>query len=82
MRLRPCPCCGFLTIGEPASYEVCEVCLWEDDGQGEDDLEAVRGGPNGAFSLSQARLNFEQFGAYDPAKRTLSRKPKPKELPQ
>jgi len=28
----PCPSCGFLTFGEPAgSYEICELCGWEDD---------------------------------------------------
>jgi hypothetical protein len=28
----PCPCCGYLTFGEPpGSYEICPVCFWEDD---------------------------------------------------
>nr|WP_251151087.1 CPCC family cysteine-rich protein [Cellulosimicrobium sp. Marseille-Q4280] len=28
----PCPCCGHLTFGEsPGSYEICNVCYWEDD---------------------------------------------------
>lgn len=28
----PCPCCGFETFSEPpGSYEICEVCGWEDD---------------------------------------------------
>lgn len=28
----PCPSCGFLTFGEPpGSYEICELCGWEDD---------------------------------------------------
>jgi hypothetical protein len=26
-----CPCCGFKTIDEPFSYEICEICGWEDD---------------------------------------------------
>ena len=30
--LFPCPSCGFLTFGEPpGSYEICELCGWEDD---------------------------------------------------
>ncbi|MFF1770133.1 CPCC family cysteine-rich protein [Streptomyces sp. NPDC058249] len=28
-----CPCCGFLTLDERGSYEICPVCFWEDDGQ-------------------------------------------------
>ncbi|WP_350277131.1 CPCC family cysteine-rich protein [Kribbella sp. HUAS MG21] len=28
----PCPCCGYLMYDEePGSYEICEVCGWEDD---------------------------------------------------
>lgn len=28
----PCPCCGYLTMGEPpGSYEICDICFWEDD---------------------------------------------------
>ncbi len=59
----PCPCCGFPTIGERASYDICTICWWEDDGQdgGENDPRAdeVWGGPNGRYSLSAARANFE-----------------------
>ena len=28
----PCPCCGYLMFNEePGSYDICEVCGWEDD---------------------------------------------------
>ena len=28
----PCPCCGFLISTEkPGSYEICDICGWEDD---------------------------------------------------
>lgn len=28
-----CPCCGFLTLDERGTFEICPVCFWEDDGQ-------------------------------------------------
>ena len=27
----PCPVCGEKTIEEPNTYDICEVCDWEDD---------------------------------------------------
>jgi len=59
----PCPCCGYLTLAEPGGFEICPVCFWEDDGQGDADAGEVRGGPNGSLSLTQARANFRTFGA-------------------
>jgi hypothetical protein len=38
-----CPCCGYPTLSEPVAYEICELCNWEDDGQGDADAEEVRG---------------------------------------
>lgn len=58
-----CPCCEFKTLDQPGAFEICAVCQWEDDGQGDRDLVVVRGGPNGDLSLQQARLNFAAFGA-------------------
>ena len=29
--LLPCPCCGQRTLSEEGEYEICPVCLWEDD---------------------------------------------------
>ena len=62
----PCPCCGNRTLSEPAAYEICPVCFWEDDGQGDNDANVVRGGPNSDLSLTVARENFKRFGAADP----------------
>ena len=59
----PCPCCGFLTLGEPApgTFVICPVCGWEDD-----EVQFVNpqleGGAN-PLSLQEARLNFLTFGA-------------------
>lgn len=58
-----CPCCGFRTLDQPGAFEICPVCHWEDEGQGDNDVEAVRGGPNGDLSLQKARQNFVAFGA-------------------
>ena len=35
----PCPCCGYLTMGEPppGSLVICPVCGWEDDAVQYDD---------------------------------------------
>ena len=56
-----CPCCGYPTLSEAAAYDICELCDWEDDGQGEAEADDVRGGPNGAYSLSEARRNFRKY---------------------
>jgi len=58
-----CPCCNYLTFEEPMSFEICEVCFWQDDGQDDSFADAVRGGANHELSLTQARRNFRRFGA-------------------
>ena len=55
----PCPCCRLPTLDERAAYDICPICWWEDDGQDGDSADEVRGGPNGRYSLSAARANFE-----------------------
>jgi Cysteine-rich CPCC len=60
-----CPCCGFKTLYGRGQEEICPVCFWEDDGQDSHDADEVRGGPNGHLSLTQARLNFRDFGVSD-----------------
>ncbi len=39
-------------------YDICELCRWEDDGQGDASADEVWGGPNALYSLTQARRNF------------------------
>lgn len=60
--LYTCPCCGYFSFGDPpGSYEICEICFWEDD-----HLQLcfpdARGGAN-AVSLIEAQVNFVQWGA-------------------
>lgn len=57
-----CPCCGHRTLPERGSYELCSECGWEDDGQDDHDADAVRGGPNGPQSLSEARDEYVRRG--------------------
>lgn len=60
-----CPCCRFITLQESAGFDICPVCYWEDDGQGDQDAGDVRGGPNGGLSLEEARANYRRFGAVE-----------------
>ena len=76
-----CPCCKCRTLRERGGYEICRVCLWEDDGQDDFDAEDVRGGPNGSLSLVQARSNYHQFGACEERFKDSVRKALPEELP-
>lgn len=75
-----CPCCHYKTLNERGGYDICPVCFWEDDGQDDQDADAVRGGPNRTFSLTQARENFKAFGACDPRSTRHVRPPLPEEL--
>lgn len=56
-----CPCCGYPTLSSKADYEICELCNWEDDGQDDEHANEVWGGPNGGYSLAEARKNFSLF---------------------
>lgn len=54
-------------LSERGGYEICRLCNWEDDGQDDPHADEVWGGPNGGYSLTQARLNFRQhLVMYDP----------------
>src|SRR5262245_34825945 len=56
----PCPCCGYRTLDQRGSYEICELCNWEDDGQDDPHADEIWGGPNGSYSLTEARENFKR----------------------
>ncbi len=53
-----CPCCGYNTFDEPVkgTYDICELCGWEDDlvQNGDPDYE---GGAN-EICLREAQLEF------------------------
>ncbi len=76
-----CPCCRSLTFDERGSFEMCPVCWWEDDGQDDRDADEVRGGPNGALSLTQARDNFMTYGASEERFQKSVRPPTQEEMP-
>ena len=53
-----CPACGYLTLDERCSWEICLICFWEDDGQDDFDADKVYGGPNDDYSLTNYRIEF------------------------
>ncbi len=60
--LFPCLCCNLPTLESQGNFDICPVCWWEDDGQGDDQADLVNGGPNGEYSLTEARANFRDHG--------------------
>ncbi len=58
-----CPCCGYRTFKQNpnGTYDICEVCFWEDDPIQLDDPNH-KGGAN-RVSLRQGQKNFLEFGA-------------------
>lgn len=75
-----CPCCGFYTFEHRpnGSYDLCDVCYWEDDPIQLDDPD-FDGGAN-RVSLRTARENFLRFGACEEEVIPYVRKPKEDEL--
>jgi hypothetical protein len=67
-------------LPERDADEICKVCFWQDDGQDDHDADAVRGGPNGRLSLTQARRNYARFGAIELRFLANVRPPRPDEL--
>ena len=59
--LYTCPCCGYPTLTERGGYDICCLCNWEDDGQDDPHAHEVWGGPNGRYSLAEARTNFKRY---------------------
>ncbi len=55
-----CPCCGNYTLDyePPATYEVCEICNWEDDGVQFYELDYKCG--TNKMSLNEARQAYKE----------------------
>lgn len=73
MQREKCPCCGFPTLDEREANCICELCNWEDDGQDDPYSEEVWGGPNGDYSLAEARRNFKRNSTMYRDNRSISR---------
>jgi Cysteine-rich CPCC len=53
-----CPVCGYLTLDERDSFDICAICYWEDDGI--DDFEVNNdSGPN-HMTLKEGREIFQE----------------------
>lgn len=64
-----CDCCGYRTLDEPrGSYQICEVCFWQDDGYIDEEGYYDTGANH--VKLSEAQSNFKKFKAYE--KRVLN----------
>lgn len=57
-----CPCCGYRTLSRPCAYEVCQVCLWEDDGMSTLSPTESGEGPNG-ISLAEGQRRYRRYGS-------------------
>jgi len=57
-----CPCCRLPVLTARATYELCPVCGWEDDGQDDHNADEVTEGPNAPLSLTGARANMKAHG--------------------
>ncbi|MBT8456106.1 MAG: hypothetical protein KJO15_08400 [Alphaproteobacteria bacterium] len=66
-----CPCCGAASLEGPGVWDICRVCWWEDDGQDDARADEVLGGPNGAASLTRARINYLTHGIFDLSREDL-----------
>jgi len=74
-----CPCCGYKTfeLKPNGTYDICQVCFWEDDLSQLNNPDYV-GGAN-KVSLRQGQQNFAKFGACEEDMIKSVRKPTQKE---
>lgn len=75
LSMHPCPCCGHRTLPERAAYDLCPVCLWEDEG-GE---PWEYSGPNGQ-TLVEAQQEYLSRRGPRLVRRGRGRAPRPGEV--
>lgn len=75
-RKYPCVVCGYRTLPGYKDWDVCPVCFWEDDVQGDADETSPA---NRGMSVSEAQANFMKFGACEREMRKHVRPPRPSE---
>lgn len=73
----PCPCCGYLIFDEPpGSYDICEICFWEDDALQLEFATTLDGGAN-SMTLEDAQKAFAQTTAKSAGRIAYTRAPRP-----
>jgi hypothetical protein len=72
-------CCGHLTMDEPASFQICPICFWEDDPVQLRWPDCPRGANKP--SLIEAQENYLAFGACERRALKHVRPPKDDEPP-
>ena len=56
--MNSCPVCGYLTLDERDSFDICSICFWEDDGI--DDFEVNNESESNHMTLKEGREIFQE----------------------
>ena len=75
-----CPCCDCRTLDYKGGLDICPVCFWQDDGQGDEDAHVIRHTWNYGLSLYRARRNYIRWGAVEIRHRNNVRPPREEEM--
>ena len=65
INLFPCPCCGNRTLEDIGEFDVCKVCMWEDDPLQRDNPDDDMGA--NTMSLNEARVIWVARNVSPPA---------------
>ena len=80
LKLYACPCCGVNSLTERGGWDICPICWWEDDGTDNEEASLYFSGPNNGLQLTAARINFINYGIYNPDRNDLLEKALPIKL--
>ena len=69
-----CFTCGHQTLDARCDWDICPVCLWEDDILVQSD-EDDRKSPANSMTVSEAQANYMRFGACSEAMAKSVREP-------